>query len=424
MEKSSSGWLSWNQYITVKTDPLCWFEELPRFSKIHYNLYRARLLLTRFVPGHEKLKVFFITGSKGKGTVATTLASILRQAGLPTGLITSPHMFRVTERINFQGVDIAEDQLRAYLGVIRKDLPSLEERYGTWVFGEIVLVAALMWFRDFGAEAVVIEAGLGGRLDPGNIFLRPQATCITNVTLEHQGVLGGTIAEIAGEKGGIIKPCTPIVTGAESIALDVLKQRSRLLSAPLYSYPGDIFWTKVGGRKILRLPTLTLPIELDFHTVADQVNVALAACLASFHPGVGVQAIQQGLRSRPHLPGRFEIAGSDPICIIDVAHTPESLANLLKAVKTHYPGLKLAIVTSIMPDKKIRRMLEMMLAFTPHVFLAPVSENQPPYETLGAVPVDSIGIGITRACNIAEVVCITGSFSAARQAKEYLAMTT
>lgn len=399
---------------------LAWLDGLPRFSVLKFNLYRAWLLLNHLVPEYRDFEVFFIAGSKGKGTVASILAAILTQAGITTGLVTSPHLLSLTERVNFQGRDIDEETLGAYVADIRANLPALTQEKGTWIFGEIILAAALMWFRDLGARTIVLEAGLGGRLDAGNLFRRPLATCITTVALEHQGILGDTLAKIAWEKAGIIKPATPLVTAASGEALTVLRQRASRLGAPVLSYPSDFAWQE-RGKLELRLPEKTLSLATEFTTDAHKANTAMAACLATFHPRISDKAIIEGIKRAPRLPGRFEVMPGRPVFILDVAHTPESVANLLAAMAEKYPRAKLALVAGFLADKQVTEMLALMLAATEQVYLAPVLDprSYDPRGLAGGIQVDSICAGIIAALPQADVVCVTGSFAAVREARGF-----
>ena len=400
---------------------LVWLEGLPRFSVLKFNLYRAWLLLNHLVPEYRDFEVFFIAGSKGKGTVASTLAAILAQAGIAAGLVTSPHLLNLTERINFNGADINEETLEEYVADIRANLPELSQEYGAWIFGEIILAAAFMWFRDLGARTIVLEAGLGGRLDAGNLFRRPLATCITTVSLEHQDILGDTVAKIAREKAGVIKPATPLVTAAKGEALTVLRHRAVRLGAPVYSYPSDFAWQEERALA-LRLPDKTLALSTKFATEADKANTAMAACLATFHPLMTDKAIVEGIKSSPRLPGRFEVLLGRPAFVLDVAHTPESVANLQAAIVRRHPGGKLAFVAGFLADKRATEMLAIMLSTTELVYWAPVLDQRSftPEGLSGGIQVDSISEGIRAAMSQADVVCITGSFAAVREARLFL----
>lgn len=400
---------------------LDWLEGLPRFSVLKYNLYRTWVLLKQVVPTFTEFNVYFISGSKGKGTVAAATAAILRAAGIPTGLLTSPHLISIGERLNFHGKNICPGELEDYLQVIRR-LPKLPESFGTWTYSEVLLAVALLWFWERGASTVVIEAGLGGRLDPGNIFRHPRGTCITSVALEHQGILGNTVAEIAGEKAGIIKPCTPLVSAAQGVALDVISRRAALLKAPLLLNQVDFGWEQTGTQVLLRLPGRSLRFEADFLTAAAQVNKAMAACMAALDPGVDDAAIIQGVLA-PGLPGRFEIIPGSPPMVLDVAHTPEAVANLVEGTKARFPGKKVAYVAGFLADKSGEAMLKQLLAVSSRVFLAPVQDRRSFQGSGISIPQveqsPSIAAAMEKGRAGVDVLCVTGSFAAVREALLY-----
>ena len=401
---------------------LTWLEELPRFSKVNYNLFRTWLLLQRLLPEYKEFDLYFITGSKGKGTVAATLAAILNAAGISTGLVTSPHLVSPTERLRCNGVDISEEELADCLQQVAANLPDLPARYGSWIYSEVILAAAFLWFHARGARTVVLEAGLGGRLDPGNLFRRPRGTCISTVMLEHRGVLGNTLAEIAREKAGIIKPRIPIVTGARGIPLQVIAKRAESLAAPLYLYDRDFAWEEKNGFRGLRLPGKTLQLFPCFATDADKVNKAMAACLAVLHPQVTEAAIAEGI-STGGLPGRFEVISGTPVFVLDVAHTPESIDNFIAGIKRKYPGRSLAFVAGFLEDKPVEVMLAKMEA-AGKVFYAPVEDyrgyNPQAILFAGGVRTPSISTALSLAAAEAEVVGVTGSFAAVREARGLL----
>jgi len=397
---------------------LAWLEGLPRFSRKEYNLYRTNLLLQKFVPAHT-FDIIFITGSKGKGTVAATLATILRRAGIATGLFTSPHLTSITERVNAQGIDISVAELAQQLQTISQGLPQIDSRYGGWIYTEVLLTAALMWFQQKGVGTVVVESGLGGRLDPGNVFRRPRATCVSNVTLEHQGILGSTIREIAAEKAGVIKPSIPVVTAAQGEALTVIQQRAVLLDAPVLVYGQDFGWNQQGERVELQLPQGQIEFSAGYYTPADKMNRAMAACLASLLPGVSHRAICQGITADP-LPGRFELFWDSPTFVLDVAHTPEGVDNLLAGLE-QFKGKKISFVAGFLSDKSAQAMVNSM-ARRGRVYCAPVADARS-YDVSGlsnATQTASITAAVRTALPGADVVCVTGSFAAVREARTLL----
>lgn len=401
---------------------LAWLEGLPKFSVVRYNLYRTWALLTTLVPNYTQFEIYYITGSKGKGTVAATLAAILRAAGISTGLMTSPHLMSLGERVNLDGADITLEDLEAYLHRIRENLPPLPSRYGTWIFSEVLMAAALLWFREQGTNTLVLEAGLGGRLDPGNVFRRPRATCITTVAMEHKIILGDTVAEIASEKAGIIKPCTPIITAAHGDALAVISRRAQTFAAPLLQYQVDFSWQGDLPQVELCLPDRRVQFRANYETPATQANKAMAACMASLDANVNGEAIIQGIMA-PGLPGRFEIIPGRPTLVLDVGHTPEAVANLVEAMAVRFPGKKTTYVAGFLADKDALAMLRIMAAGS-QVYVAPLQDKRSfSVEDIALTNVTlapSIAAAMEKVATDTDVLCVTGSFAAVAQAKSML----
>lgn len=395
-----------------------WLETLPRFSKLNYNLYRTWLLLNRFIPEYKHFDVFYITGSKGKGTVAATLAAILRCGGIKTGLVTSPHLIDITERINLDDGDIGNETLVECLEHIRVNLPPLPSQYGTWIHSEILNLCALLYFKERGAKTLVLEAGLGGRLDAGNIFPRPIATCVSTVALEHKEILGNTVEEIALEKAGVIKPKTPLVTAALGSSFDIIFQRAQKFRAQVFAFAKDFAWLD-GEMTELVLPGRTLRFKAGFETGASRINKAMAACMASFHPHIDDGAIVEGIM-RSYLPGRFEVINDNPVHVLDVAHTPESVENLLLGLRQRFRGVTLAMVAGFLADKPGDVMLNMMIDAADIVYFAPIKDPRgydPSAIKAQANRASSITEAIRLARTQADVICVTGSFSAVGEAR-------
>lgn len=397
-------------------NPLGWLESLPRYSQIRYNLFRFNRLLVHFELDYRQLPVFVLTGSNGKGTAAVTLAGILKEAGFNPGLYTSPHLYRFNERISVAGQEIGSEELNALLSDIRNNLPVLPVMYGGWIHSEILTLAALMHFRNSRADVLVLEAGLGGRLDPVNLFPQPLAVGITSISLEHKGILGETEAEIAGEKAGCIKRGRPLVTAADGAALAVIARRARLMGAKLITWNQDFRWDTE-----LVLPDRTIaPCDTPL-TVAARQNRALAACMAvQAFPELPTACLSK--LNDYSLPGRFEIVDGSPPIVLDVAHNPEAITNLLQGLKRRYGAARIGFVFGALSDKPIEPMLK-LLADTGPVWFAPVADARgaKPLASPGVAAVNSVAQGLEAAeLHRPDVICVTGSFSVVRQVRPLL----
>ena len=287
--------------------------------------------------------VIHIAGTKGKGSTAHFTAAILTAAGFKTGLFTSPHLLDVRERIVIGNEMISKtDFTNILLNDLRPLAPSVRLSYF-----EALNLCALIYFKRENVDYVVLETGIGGRLDSTNI-MSPLICAITNIALDHTEVLGNTIEEIAAEKGGIIKPRVKIVTpmSQNAAALKVIADKAESLDAALILAP---------------IYEGNMAMFGDF----QRVNSGIAAKICE-EIGVEREKIEQGIAFMT-LPGRGEIVAdrftsdgkSSGIVIFDGAHNPYALAALLKSIETEYPGKKINILLGILEDKNWREMVEM-----------------------------------------------------------------
>ena len=385
-----------------------WLEERPRFSEIRYNLFRVYTLLTRFVPQWQELEPIIITGSNGKGTAAVTCAEILRQGGFLTGLCTSPHLMRVGERINLNQGSIDDGTLDRLLGEIREGLPP--ETHGSFLYSEVLLTASLMWFRENQAQFIVLEAGLGGRLDSVNLFRKPLATAITSVSMEHAAILGPDIPAIAREKAGIVKKCRPMVTGSTDLALSIIETRAERFQAPFLRYNQDFGWQ---GDTLFLGPRSLVVAQLQ-ETSAGRINRAIGAFLALLAvPELTDSSIREGVL-KARLPGRFQVISQSPLVIIDVAHNYEGMANLVSALEENYPTARKAFVLGIFSDKPAEEMVALATQ-SGQVFYAPPNNPRSfiPKNDLGKARLyPELSLAYQAAVDSgAEVICISGSFA-------------
>ncbi len=390
-------------------NPSRWLKQQPLYSDVSYNLYRTHRLLRQFGLDPRQQDVFVIAGSKGKGTTAHVLAAILASAGLKPGLLSSPHIVSYNERIAVGGQQIDPGDFDRLTGQVARSLPPCPARAGQWTRGELLLLLAMLHFRERGADICVLEAGLGGRLDPANIFPRPRAVCITSVSLEHRAILGDSLEEIAGEKAGILKRNTPAFTGATGEAYDAIADRARVVGCSLYGR--EIGWHKQNSRWQLALPEASLDIEPMAATASSRNNRALAAAMALTHPRVGQEHIVSAINT-PGPTGRFQIVPGRPVLVLDVAHTPESVADLLDGLAQQFPGSRLGFVAGFASDKQGNDMAR-QLAGAGAVVLVDAGY---PVEGLDMPVAPSVAAALEQLVSQADVVAVTGSFAVVREA--------
>ena len=328
------------------------FERDPALSNDRLNLEPIRGLLDRVDRPERGLSIIHIAGSKGKGSTSLFAESILRAGGERVGTFTSPHLERWTERFRINGEEVeggelakAVETLRPHVEAMRQDLPSRAP-----TFFDVTTAAALLLFSRLGMDRVILEVGLGGRLDSTNV-VQPASTCVTQIELEHTDRLGNTLAAIAGEKAGILKPGVPVVMGRlKPSAAKVVVARAEEVGAPLRRFGKDF---KVESLEIGTEAAVDCPKEalqgFRYHDGAGlkasmglsvlgahQIdNAVLAMEVVANLPGWSRLAVIEAARSglmEARLPGRLEILETKPFVLVDSAHTEESARALRRVL--------------------------------------------------------------------------------------------
>ena len=332
----------------------------------------VRALLARVGEPHIDLPVVHIAGSKGKGSTALYLEAILEGTGLRTGVFTSPHLQRWTERFRVGGKESTPTAFAALFARLQPHVGELLARDAACApsFFDVLTAAAFMLFAEQRVDCAIIETGIGGRLDATNV-VQPILSCITSIELEHSDKLGTSIAAIAGEKAGIIKQGVPVVIGRlPGEAEAVIRHRAAELDAPVSALEQDIgFSTRPapGGGLGIRVVDHQREFQAELAAPASRCNAhnaALAiACARQICPqddALLAPAIARAVpATRP--PGRMEVVSRQPWIVIDGAHTPAStraLAELLEGL----PARKLHLVVSLSATKDAAAVLAPLLA--------------------------------------------------------------
>ncbi|QJA05942.1 bifunctional folylpolyglutamate synthase/dihydrofolate synthase [Thermosulfurimonas marina] len=313
---------------------LAWLNQ-HQFHGIKPGLKRIWALLSALGNPERRFPSVHLAGTNGKGSTAAIVAGVLSAHGLRTGLYTSPHLVSVTERFRLNGKEISLERLAQILARIRA---SVEELGIPVTYFEITTAAAFLFFAEEKVDLAVIECGLGGRLDATNV-LRPEVAVITTVARDHMQFLGKTLAAIAREKAGIIKPGVPTVIGRlPPKAREVVLDRTRRLQAPVYLFGRDfrvrqsISGLSFSGRR-WRLSRLPLALSGDF----QRYNLALALASLEVLEEKGLfelkeTPLREALASLKW-PGRFEYFPVGPGVILDGAHNEEGVKNLLRSLE-------------------------------------------------------------------------------------------
>lgn len=348
------------------------------FSRTHQeNLSPENFDLSRMVQfmallgePQDDFPSLHIAGSKGKGSVSAFCASALQQAGYQVGLYTSPHLRDFEERIQINQEPIARDTLVDLVDEIK---PVVSQIHGLTTF-EIMTGLAFLYFARAEVDIAVIEVGLGGRLDATNI-INPLVSVITSLYLDHTSILGDTLAQIAAEKGGIIKSGIPVICAPqENEALEVLGRIAEENSAPLVEvareYSSTLLDRKLEGqvfeiRKEKEQLSVVLTIPLLGEYQITNAVLAYAALEELRVQGIAISAehITRGFRE-VIWPARFELLRKEPPVIVDSAHNPASMGKLRETIDDFFPDLPLVLVFGISEDKQLDGMLEEILPRT------------------------------------------------------------
>ncbi len=317
---------------------------------------------------HQRLRFIHVAGTNGKGSTCAMLESVYRQAGLRVGLFTSPHLVSFGERIQVNRVCIPEDEVARLVGQMQRLLKEFPVDHHPTFF-EVVTVMALVYFAEQDCELIIWETGLGGRLDATNI-VTPLASVITNIHYDHQAWLGETLASIASEKAGIIKPGVPVVTGATSLeALDVIRGEASKHGAPL---------TIVSPSEARQPPLDSIKLPL----LGSQQRFNAAVALATVRTlQVAMPANEDVIRiglSTLDWAGRLQVVvtPSGGKVLLDGAHNVDGAEHLAEALKQYFPESTITLVLGILRDKNWAAMCEILAPLATRIALVPVPSER------------------------------------------------
>ena len=430
------------------------YEKSPDFSRQvrFYNLNRISQLLELLGNPHKKLKVIHVAGSKGKGSTAAIIASVLTHAGYKTGLFTSPHLITPRERCRINNDLISEVDFARYL---EKLIPAIENtsdsQFGRVSFFEIYTALAFTYFADEKTDFAVVEVGLGGRLDATNV-VSPVISVITPIGLEHTEILGETYSDIAREKAEIIKDGCPVALAPQHTeAYEVFEKVANERKAPIIKVKNiqdqDTYTLDIKHK----LDSDGIPIaqQFDIETNSDRykdmslsllgyhqyvnATTAIAAieCIDLQGYKISKEYVYEGFRN-VKWDGRLHRVNSSPIVILDGAHSPMSMEVLIRSIRNTYRYAQVVFIVSLMRDKDINEIGRIISKIADSVVTTQVSNNP------RAIPADIIKNTWTNICrkvvacpnpkkaikkelanaSPTDLICITGSLYLVGQALE------
>ncbi|MBI2724286.1 MAG: bifunctional folylpolyglutamate synthase/dihydrofolate synthase [Chloroflexi bacterium] len=337
-------------------DALRWLHTLPDFERTGAYASRpdvepTRALLAALGDPHGGRATVHIAGSKGKGSTTVMVEAMLQTAGVATGSFVSPHLHRYTERIRIGGAPVSEETFAAAMDLVREAMA--REQAGApgraFVAFDALTAAAFIAFRDAGVRAQIIEVGLGGRLDPTNVFAgaaAPHVTVITPISLEHTAILGDTVAAIAREKADIIvEGDTVVVAPQRESALDVVREVGAARGARVVEVAASCQITRssasADGQEFrLRTPRATYGATLPLagrHQLENTATAVLAAeeIAAAMDVALTPEQVRQGLAA-VKWPARLETLKRAPLIVIDGAHNADSAKRMVAALREYF----------------------------------------------------------------------------------------
>lgn len=352
-----------------------------------FDLEPVRAVLEEMGDPQDQFLSVHVAGTNGKGMVTAMMASILEQAGLTVGQYTSPHLVRFHERLQVNGAMIDDAALRE--GMERVEAAEARAVAGgvrPLTFFEFTTALGFDWFSRRGVHAAAVETGMGGRLDATNV-VTPAVSVITSIGLEHTRYLGDTLAKIAGEKAGIIKPGRPVVAGdLPGEAMAVVAAAARRAEAPLF-LAGQMMTVR---RKESRWSGQTLvvaspdgdedPVEIPFLGPHPVRNAALAAATALvLRDQLGLPLTWEdicGGLAATRLPARTQVLSVNPLVILDGAHNPPAASVLAKTLAEQWKDRPLGMVVGFLDDKEPANFMKVFKAHLASCWIAPIASER------------------------------------------------
>ena len=370
------------------------------YGQRQLKLDRMRQLLTRLGNPDAGMPIVHIAGTKGKGSTAALIGSVLRAAGYEVGLFSSPHLERIEERFAINGQPCSADELVGLVERLRPVVQAMDREADhssdsslSPTYFELTTAIALMYFAQRNVDVAVLEVGLGGRLDSTNVC-QPAVTVITSISFDHTKQLGNTLGEIAAEKAGIIKPGVPVLCGPladepRQVIAEIAKQHGcRMIEAGRdftheYHPPtqldrrrqlGHLNFTARFIDEVAEL--IGLPLQLLGEHQAANAALAVATCIELERQGwsISTEAIRVGLADLT-LPARIEVLGHEPTVVLDVAHNVASAEALVEVLSACFVAQERILVLAATKDKDVRGIVRVLLPHFQRVIVTEYSSN-------------------------------------------------
>ena len=387
------------------------------------GLTRVTALLEKLGRPQDDLKFIHIAGTNGKGSCAAMLSSVMKCCGYRTGLFTSPYLARFNERMQVNGKPIGDEALAEVVTQVKPAADAMEDHPTEF---EMMTAAAFLWFKQEKCDIVVLETGLGGRLDATNVIAAPEAAVIMNIGLDHTQILGDTVEKIAAEKAGIIKPgCECVLYRQQESVMDVVRQRCAALGAGLHIADFDRIHSEFDSLygqsfeykgELYALPLLGKHQLKNAATALEVVEV-----LRSKGWKLEQSDVEHGIYA-VSWPGRFELIHDEPLFVVDGGHNPQCAETVVDNLLNYFGGNHRVLLVGMLADKDVDGTLAILdRAADEYVCITPESERALPAEELAKklekygkqiTVCPAIPEAVTAACDAAGdtgMVCAVGS---------------
>ncbi len=378
---------------------ICWTFTKP-------GLERISALCEKLGNPQDELKFVHVAGTNGKGSFCSMLDSVLRHAGYRTGLFTSPYIKVFNERMQFCGENIADDELAEITEYVRPFADSMEDKPTEF---ELITAIGFEYFKRKKCNVVILEAGMGGRLDSTNIIKSSLLSVITGISLDHTAFLGDTVEKIAAEKAGIIKENGSVLFGGNSKSVEeVIKAKAVEMNADYHFADKsglEIVDSDLSGSTFnyLGFKNIKLPL-LGLYQPWNAANVLCALkILKSKGFTVPEEAVREGLLAA-RWPARFEIISHDPLIIFDGAHNPEGIETAVASIKRYFGDKKVCILTGVMKDKDYNYIAGKFAEISDRAFtITPQNPRALPADEYAKV-LEGVGISATSYSSVANAL--------------------
>jgi len=428
-------------YILSFTD----YEKIPgiAYTSANYDLRRMEKLLQPLGNPHLRTKTVHIAGTKGKGSTAAMISQTLITADYKTGLFTSPHLHTLRERIRINGTMISEVDFAALVTKLKPIVEKVnrEAAYGELTTFEILTAVIFAYFKNSQVDFQVLEVGLGGRLDATNVA-KADVCVITSISLDHTEILGDTVAKIAAEKAGIIKPeCIVVSSPQVNKVAEVIEQVCQQQGARLIQVGKDVTWQKTGGdlykqNLIVKGKAgnydLTIPLLGDYQLENAATALAALEALVCLGANISAQNIATGFR-QVNWPGRLQILSREPMVIVDGAHNAYSMGKLVESIKKYFQCDRCFVIFGTSCDKDIPGMARGLKPLADNVIITSSSHPRAASTPILIEEFAKLGIKVDVTENIAnalskaltvvkktDLILVTGSLFVVAEALDYV----